>query len=267
MQRGNIDHRHVWILSGTGEGPPLVKMLIHNGWHVSVSVVSQQASLAYDEFPLENLWVGPLKGIENIKSILAPANNYLQFDWVIDATHPFAIQITKDIDIACKQCRQPLIRYERPLVKYKEALLIDKPKDLMNFNLQNCKLLMAIGSRQLQLMTFFARNAGAEVFARVLPSSENLQKALAAEIPDDHLALLHPFKSSLEGHIEQALCEKWNIEMILCRQSGGITQNTWQKICDQKRIQLILISRPLPITEIEIVNNFDSLIKRITLFE
>ena len=63
-------HRYIWILSGTSVGPPIVKGLIAKGYEVSVSVVSVQASLAYSNMPLKNLWIGALKGKGAIRGVI-----------------------------------------------------------------------------------------------------------------------------------------------------------------------------------------------------
>ena len=68
MQTRNNCHKHVWLLTGTGDGYLLAQSFIANGWKVSVSIVSYQAGLPYSDLPLEELWVGPLEGKEGIKA-------------------------------------------------------------------------------------------------------------------------------------------------------------------------------------------------------
>ena len=95
------DQRHVWLLSGTGEGPALAAALVSQGWRVSVSVVTVGAAAAYADLPLENLWTGPLAGVQGIRGVIEQA--YFRdhgFDWVVDATHPFAVQISLFLKIA-----------------------------------------------------------------------------------------------------------------------------------------------------------------------
>ena len=81
MQRRDDDQRNLWLLSGTGEGPPLATSLIKKGWKVSVSVVTAKASLAYRELPLEALWVGRLNGVKGIQEVLKCADSYGGFKW------------------------------------------------------------------------------------------------------------------------------------------------------------------------------------------
>ena len=61
MQLGRNCQRHVWLLSGTGEGPNLAKALIEEGFMVTVSVVSFQASFLYSDLPLKELKIGTVR--------------------------------------------------------------------------------------------------------------------------------------------------------------------------------------------------------------
>lgn len=250
-------HRHLWILSGTGEGPFLARELIDRGWNISVSVVSRQASLVYRDLPLEKLTIGPINGIEGIKSFLREAQiSHNGFDLIVDATHPFALLISSQITEVCKELRQPLLRYERPVEDLGIANLIKSPEALSRFDLSGQRLLMAIGSRSLKEASMAAQKSGAKVFARILPMQESLRQALNTSISENHLALLHPRAVKDSGRIEIALCRKWSITGIVCRQSGGVTEKFWQKTAKSMNLDLWLLSRPIPSKEIDTVSTF-----------
>ncbi len=237
-------HGHLWILSGTGDGPPLVKALLTKGWKISVSVVSEQASLAYSQMPLNSLWIGALEGANDIRRVLENAQEIHDgFDWVVDATHPFAQIISSNLQSVCVDEDQPLLRFERHCETIPEASLIKKFEDLINFKLTGQRILFAIGSRALPKALKIARLSGAIAFARVMPTVDGLVQGLSADLPPDHLAVLKPIKSEVGG-IEEALCRKWGITGVVARESGGPTQDTWQRITQQQGLDLWLISRP-----------------------
>ena len=143
-------HRNIWILSGTGDGPPIVNALLEKGYKVSVSVVSAGAAYPYSNMPLNNLWVGPLDGEKDIRSVLEQAYEMHDgFDYVIDATHPFAKIISSNLKIVCRELDQPLIRFERCCKTIEKAVLIENIEDLLKINLRGNKILFAIGSRLL----------------------------------------------------------------------------------------------------------------------
>jgi len=257
--------RHLWLLSGTGEGPLLAAALVSHGWNVTVSVVSSQAALQYLDMPLEDVWVGSLDGVEGIERALEFAKClHNGFDWVIDATHPFALLVSKNLCQVCQKQSQPLLRFERTL-EASVGSLINSPLDLASKPLQGKRLLLAIGARHLKEAVAASRQGGAEVFARVLPSPESLIKALASDIGEENLAVLRPLKGSTPGSLELALCRRWSIDSIVCRQSGGVTQKLWQDISRDWGLELFLISRPENPFKQEEVNTFEDLLTRIDL--
>ena len=85
----------------------------------------------------------------------------------------------------------------------------------------------------------------------------------ASKLPDDHLAVLHPSGNPRNGEVEAALCRKWSISSVLCRESGGSTQEVWQSICKQNDLDLWLISRPRISAVAHTVHNTLDLIKLI----
>ena len=87
MHSRDNGYRHMWLLSGTGEGPGLAEAFLLRDWKVSVSVVSQQAALAYSGLFLDNLWIGAVGGIAEIQEILKQGASFSErFDLVLDAT-------------------------------------------------------------------------------------------------------------------------------------------------------------------------------------
>ena len=65
--RGN-DQGRIWLLSGTGEGPPLAAALLRAGWRVDVSVVTPSAArsyagLALNRILLDHSWVEAIEAV------------------------------------------------------------------------------------------------------------------------------------------------------------------------------------------------------------
>tara|TARA_Y100001968_G_C19454308_1_gene771340 strand:+ start:20706 stop:21515 length:810 start_codon:yes stop_codon:yes gene_type:complete len=266
MHKAKKCQRHIWLLSGTGEGPLFAKALIQEGFALTISVVSSNASLPYLGLPLEDLKIGCLEGCADIRNVLKEAQNrYNGFDLVIDATHPFAKVISSNLKDVCKEFRQPLIRYERPIEDLSGATLINDSSELRNFDLSGQRILMAIGSRYLEEAVKSAREAGAEVFARVLPNPESLRKALASSLESHKLAPLRPARGEESWEIEEALCRGWSITGVLCRQSGGLSEKSWKRICKRNKIDLWMISRPVYSLGIEEVYDLAQLMKRVTI--
>ena len=254
---------HLWLLTGTGEGHVFAKYLLKEGWKITVSVVSYRASIPYEKLNLENILIGALISEREIRSVILNARkNKDGFHCVIDLTHPFATKITPTISKVCNELGQPFIRYERPIDHISNAFLIKKFSDLGNYNLKNKSILFALGSRHLQEALIFARELGANVYARILANPESIKKTLSSSILQTNFAVLSPSFLS-DGEIEKALIRKWSIDGVVCRQSGGKTEKLWQKVCLSMGINLFLLERPAKLQYINSIDNYEKLIKKL----
>ena len=255
--------RHLWLLTGTGEGYVFAKSLLQEGWEITVSVVSDRASIPYEKLNLEKILIGALNSEEDIRSIILNArHNQAGFHCVIDLTHPFATKITPTIAKVCNELDQKFIRFERPINNISNAFLIKNFSELGNFDLNNKSILFAVGVRHLQEALFFAKDLDTNVYARVLANPESIKKILASTIPKKNFAVLNP-SISRDGNIEKALIRKWNIDGVVCRQSGGRNELLWHQICKSMRIKLWLLERPCEHQDIKSIDNYDKLIKRL----
>lgn len=237
----------VWLISGTGEGPPLAAALLACGWRLRVSVVTPAAARAYPRHPDLELAVGPLGGeagaspvfavIAELQRALAQADPY---HWLVDATHPFARQISAALAQACRQQGQPLLRLQRQALPPGRAALLDDLGDLGAVSRPGERLLLAIGARRMA--EAIAATPEALHHARVLPSPLALRQAMAVGLPPERLACLRPSEVSLP--VEIALCRRWRIDTLLCRQSGGESEGRWHRISEALDLRLLLLRRP-----------------------
>ena len=253
---------HLWLLTGTSEGYDFAKSLIKEGWKITVSVVSQRASIPYEKLSLENIFVGPLQTKDDIRSVILNArNNLKEFHCVVDLTHPFAVNVTASISGICKELDQPFIRYERSNNK-SNALLIKSLNDLANYDLENKSILLALGVKKLNEAISIVENSGAKAFSRVLANPESIKKTLSSSIDYENVAILNPSLSG-NGQIEKALIRKWAIDGVVCRQSGGVTENLWQGICLSMGIKLWMLKRPSLIEGIDSIDTYEKLSHRL----
>ncbi len=254
---------HLWLLTGTVEGHVFARSLLKEGWKITVSVVSDRASIPYEKLNLEKILVGALTTEEELREVILRARiNHSGFDCVIDLTHPFAINITGAISKVCRELGQPFIRYERPVDNISNAFLIKKFSDLEKYDLTNKSILLAVGVRHLKDALTFARNSGAEVYARVLANPESMKMTLSSSIPKANFAVLNPSVSS-NGKIEKALIRKWNIDGVICRQSGGRNEILWHQICSSMSLNLWLLERPCKLKHINPIDSYEKLTKRL----
>src|SRR4051794_30975596 len=108
--RAAVNNR-ILLLSGTSEGPPLARALLEEGFQVRATVTRPEAR--------ETLF-GPLRGAVLVEARGFTEESLGEFlgqggaDLVLDATHPFAVRITRIAHAVCQRLGTPYIRYERP---------------------------------------------------------------------------------------------------------------------------------------------------------
>ena len=109
MHNSENCHENVWILSGTSDGPLIVDKLLKQNYVVFVSVVTHKASKSYTKNSKLHIITGKLNGRSEIIEFIEKN----KVSYVIDATHPFAINISKSLNAACKMLKKPLLVFER----------------------------------------------------------------------------------------------------------------------------------------------------------
>jgi len=257
-------HENVWILSGTADGPIIADKLLELKFSVFVSVVSYRGSKAYTFN--ENLYIkiGRLNNVTEIQNFIKKND----IKHVIDATHPFATEISKNLIAACVQLDKPVLRFERSLKDINSHVnstfqIIDDFKDIRGCEIKGKNLLLAIGSRSIDKVAGYYKTLGANLFARIIATPKSVLEGFSSCIENSNIAILNPTKLNT-CRLEYYLCHYWNIDYIICRESGGYPQRLWEEISYSSKIKLFLLKRPKVRNKL-IFSSYDDLIKNINL--
>ena len=249
MHNSENCHENVWILSGTSDGPVIVNKLLKLNYVVFASVVTNKASKSYTKNSRLHIITGKINNSSEIINFIEKN----KINYVIDATHSFALIISKNLNQACKKIKIPLLAFERKseIKKFKNFYYINGLKDIDKEGLVNKNILLAIGSRLLNETANYYLKCGANVFTRVMPTYESISKAFGSCIKNSNIAILEPSKK--KGNIlEKKLCDHWKIDYILCRDSGSYAQSNWEEIVYKSKMKLFLVKRP----KLKYKNNF-----------
>ncbi|MGI5921229.1 MAG: precorrin-6A reductase, partial [Syntrophomonadaceae bacterium] len=142
-----------------------------------------------------------------------------QFDWVIDATHPYATTASENIQTACAHsgCQYIRLQREPSSPKLAENCFFKDHEEVVSYlNQTTGKILLTIGSKHLEKYTMIA-NYQQRLFARVLPTIEVLQSCLSMGFSEKQLLLMQgPF--SLEFNV--ALIRHINARYLVTKDSG-----------------------------------------------
>ena len=95
------------VLGGTTEASKLAKALAEAGMDAVFSYAGRTANPVAQPLPLR---IGGFGGVGGLLSYLRKE----EISHVVDATHPFAAQMSRNVVRACAEGEVPLCAYERP---------------------------------------------------------------------------------------------------------------------------------------------------------
>lgn len=230
----------LWVIGGTGEAVQLATALATAAVPCLVTVTTAAARRAYPEGDYLKVWVGRLAAEEMATFIRGRT-----IRGIVDASHPFAVEISKEAIAAAQALNMPYWRYERPSVKPSatdelthyvsglEAILAPEV-------LSGERVLLTLGYRWLH--HFAPWQTQTTLFARILPSAEALNAALKAGFTADRLIALRP---PISSDLEKALWQQWSITRVITKASGAPGgEDTKRTVAKQLGISLWVLNRP-----------------------
>lgn len=231
----------IWVLAGTGDSFKLIHELKGKNIDLIASVVTK-----YGRQKLAK------KNIKVIKSELSiiEMKKFIkkhEIDLIIDATHPFAENVSKNCIKAAKITDVKYIRYEREIIdlkKYPQEYILDAKnykkaaKTANNYE----KVFLTIGSKNLNCFIDEIENWEERIIARVLPDWKFIKKAREIGFsPAKIVGLQGPFSKKLN----KSLFNEYKVDVLVTKasgKSGGL--ETKIEAAVESKIPVIVIKRP-----------------------
>ncbi len=233
----------ILVLAGTRDGRDLVAALAAGGWQVLASAVTPYGAellrtaapgLAVregrlDQATLEELLrSGPVRGL-------------------LDATHPFAVEVSRLARETAQNCGIPYLRWERPPVALPASPLVhvvsgwpEAAEKLAALGAR--RVFLAVGVKPLPAIIDHPALTGCRFTVRVLPVSESLEACRRLGLsPGQIVACQGPGTAKLN----EALLEACGAEAFVVKESGG-EGGTAEKVCAalNLNIPVVVVSRP-----------------------
>jgi len=230
----------VWLIGGTSESRQLAQGLVEQGLECVVTVTTESARSLYPSCPQLTVKVGKLKA-----SSLDEFRRSHQIGLILDASHPWARQISQQAIVYSEGSKIPYLRYERPPVTPSSDsdrnLTLDSFATLLTGEyLTDQRVFLTVGSQRLPLFQPWQHRA--TLFARVLPSIDSIQVAQEAGFSSDRLIAIRP---PVPEALELALWQHWQISLVVTKASGNAGGEAIKRqLCDRLGIPLITITRP-----------------------
>jgi precorrin-6A/cobalt-precorrin-6A reductase len=219
----------ILIFGGTAEARALAAALIDAGFEVVTSLAGVTTK---PNLPEGETRVGGLGGSHGIAAYVARKNVAA----IVDATHPFAIQISSHAHSAATDRNLPYLRLERPAWRAgAEDHWTEVPgmSQAMAALPKSAQVMLTIGRKELSL--FLAR-PDLRGFARMIEPP-------GVELPDGWTLVLARPPFNVEA--EKALMQKFRIGYLVTKNSGSEETEAKLIAARELKIPVIMVARPV----------------------
>ena len=212
--------KKILILAGTTEGRMLSEKLEEAGINHIVSVASEYGETIMGEAELRTVRTGKLD--ENAMALYLKEAGFSEGDFLVDATHPYAKEVTENAKNVSEKIGLTYLRVAREKVDipYSDRISIFETVEQCAEALRNIKepILITTGSNKLET---YAETLSAETlketYVRVIPSIESIEKCKKIGFEESHIiALQGPFSTELNV----ALINQYGIRHLVTKESG-----------------------------------------------
>ncbi|WP_028534102.1 precorrin-3B C(17)-methyltransferase [Paludibacterium yongneupense] len=203
-----------WVFSGTGDGNALARAIAADGPVVLSSASDYGAEAARRACPGATVIAGRL-GVERRRELLRESGARA----IVDATHPYAADMSRQLIQLAHELALPYMRYERPdAADAHPALHCATVQQAAALAMAHGRrIFLATGSRDLESFLHADGAAAHEWFLRLAPDPQHLQRAVDLGLPRAHLcAMQGPFSQNSN----ETLWRDWGIDCVVTKQSG-----------------------------------------------
>ncbi len=234
----NSASRRLWLIGGTTESGAIAQKIARDD-NISclISVTTASARSLYVEAPHIQVWVGRLHP-HQLEEFLCQQ----KITAVLDASHPYAVEISLNAISVTQKLQIPYLRYERPVINDSLVMNLDSFATLLCSDHLLCRrVLLTVGYRALPLFQPWQEKA--TLFARILPSTVAIETALSSGFTQSRLICLRP---PISIELERSLWQQWQISLVVSKASGTAGgEDVKRLVAQQLNIPLILIDRPV----------------------
>ena len=230
----------VWLIGGTSESTTIAQTFAANQIPFVITVTTITAQFLYSD---AEVVIGRMD-----KARMESFCCEHKIITVIDASHPYAVEVSRQAIAITAQLGIPYLRYERASCSAATAAPADSLIiELDSFDrlvsgdyLRHQRVLLTVGCQPLP--RFQSWHSKSTLFARILPQVASLETALAAGFTSDRLIALRP---PINAAIETALWRQWQISLVVTKASGKAGgEDVKRQVAVNLGIPLIIVARP-----------------------
>lgn len=224
------------IFGGTTEGRLLAEYLSKNKIKNDLFVATDYGEQIVKNIECTNVYKKRLNKDEMIN--LFKQRNYT---CIVDATHPFAKNVTENIKEATNSLNIKLVRIIRKTPMYECTYVSSMEEAVSILNNENGNILLTTGSKDLELFTN-VNNYKERIYPRILPMYSSLEKAKDFGYLDKNIICMQgPFSTELN----EAMIKHVGAKFLVTKESskqGGFEEKV--NACKKMGIKCIAVKKP-----------------------
>lgn len=213
-QSGGITLNRVLIFAGTTEGRTLSEYLSENRIEHTVCVATEYGEEVLSASPYMTIHQGRM-GVGEMEKLMQTGS----FAAVVDATHPYAVEVTANIREASQEAKLPYLRLKRWLDAETEGSVFyfhsnEECVDALEKTEGN--ILLTTGSKELA--TYCSRSLVKDrLYVRILPGMESISICTELGIKGKQMiAMQGPFSTEMN----EAILHQYEIACMVTKKSG-----------------------------------------------
>ncbi|MFP5115291.1 precorrin-6A reductase [Bacillaceae bacterium C204] len=230
----------ILVLAGTSDARALALEIQKEGFDLLATVVTDNAAGELKETGI-NVQAGRLTAEEMVDLIETRG-----IQAVVDASHPFAEEASKNAMNAAETVGVPYIRYEREsqTFQYEKMKVVENYEEAADIAAAKKGVVMlTTGSKTLQVFTekLFGK-PDIRLIARMLPRVDNMEKCEQLGFPQKNIvAIQGPFSKEFD----QALYRQYGVTLMVTKESGKVgSVDEKVEAAKELGIEVIMIGRP-----------------------
>ena len=196
------------VFAGTTEGRQISDYLADRGVDVCMCVATEYGKEIAGERENVHIHMGHMDAAAMTELIRSCS-------FVVDATHPYAYEVTKNILLSCEDAGKPYYRLLRPAGNTAGQIVVDSAKQVAEYLQDKAgNVLLTTGSKDL--MDYKALDV-TRLFPRVLPMQESLNQCTVLGVPQENIFCIQgPFSEIMN----RAMLSQIKAKYLVTKDSG-----------------------------------------------
>lgn len=235
-ERYRSSNAQIALFAGTSEGRSLCQFLSEAGMAATVFVATEYGNSVLPDLPGIEVRTGRMDA-EQMRAVLG------SYTKIVDATHPYASEASRNISEAAKSVGAEYLRLVRPTTDIHHAVITVKDAQEAAVYLAETEgsILVTTGSKDLPIYTTIP-GYDERVHPRILPDPQNLTACIElGYAPRNIICMQGPFTEEMNSALLKSTGAQWMVTKD-SGDAGGISEKL--AAAEKNGVRVVMITRP-----------------------